>query len=196
MTNRKLSIKTPLHDGGFKGTTHVVRYSRSIDDKLITIKPTISKLFFYYSMIFVGLVILIYGQLHWILKIGNESVLLTIFSMLIISTGVFFLLQYERFIFSMKDLYLYRYKYRIFFYKWIRRYPYSEIHSIQVINKIISRSNGVTPFRSYELNIVLKSQDRINLLHDGNEEKIYHVARRLSKALNTPFFPVEYESRI
>ena len=65
----------------------------------------------------------------------------------------------------------------------------SEIHALQIISEYIrNRSNTGSgrSYHSYEINLVLKNGDRINVLDHGARNKLFQQAEELSQFLNVP----------
>ena len=58
------------------------------------------------------------------------------------------------------------------------------IHALQIVAEFISGKNS--NYYSYELNLVLKNGNRINVIDHGNKEKIEREAKVLSEFLKVP----------
>jgi len=65
----------------------------------------------------------------------------------------------------------------------------SEIHALQIIHEWIVKSTGkggTTRYKSYELNLVLESGERKNVIDHGNKKKLLEDAKMLGQFLNVP----------
>ena len=60
------------------------------------------------------------------------------------------------------------------------------VKEIQVIAKSVRGVNTAKPFRSCEMNLVISDIERINVLQDGNIERIRKEARKVSNLLGVP----------
>lgn len=70
----------------------------------------------------------------------------------------------------------------------------NEIHAIQLISERIS-SSGDGPsstFTSYELNLVFRNGERINVMDHGNREEVESSALQLGKFLDVPIWKAVY----
>lgn len=65
----------------------------------------------------------------------------------------------------------------------------SEIHALQIVHEWVSgNGKGSKPFKSYELNLVLKSGDRVNIIDHGNRVKLLEDANQLAQFLSVPLW--------
>lgn len=62
----------------------------------------------------------------------------------------------------------------------------SKVHAIQLIDEKLSGSNN--HYYSYELNLVLKSGERVHVVDHGNRHQIQSDAEALGKLLNVPIW--------
>lgn len=63
-----------------------------------------------------------------------------------------------------------------------------QIHAIQIISEIVRTKNS--RYRSYELNLVLKSGNRINVVDHANQKAVREDAALISRFLNIPVWDV------
>ncbi len=63
-----------------------------------------------------------------------------------------------------------------------------DIHAIQLLSERVrsSSSSGSSAYRSYELNLVLKDGERVNVMDHGKEKAIEEAAQVIAGALNVP----------
>lgn len=65
----------------------------------------------------------------------------------------------------------------------------SEIHALQIVSEWVSGSGkNNRPYKSYELNLVLKSGERMNVIDHGNRVKLVEDATMLAQFLNVPLW--------
>ena len=189
-------VPPPVYAGGFKNLTHNVIYHDSGRGLVILIKPTLTQLFLYYCLLFMGMVLLCYDVYMW--TIGDSVDLWTTFfaGVILLGVGVIALLKSHRLRFFIDSSAVLYDKYKIFHYANIKKYEFTQMYSLQVINKLVVTGKGITPFRSYELNLTLKSGERINLLHDNKLEHLMGTTKKLGRVLNIPCVFVENEQKI
>lgn len=66
-----------------------------------------------------------------------------------------------------------------------QRYSFNQVHALQVITTLAGgRGHGI--YKNYELNLVLKDGERMNLLNHGGEVEFEQQTERLSKLLAVP----------
>ena len=62
-----------------------------------------------------------------------------------------------------------------------------EVHALQIIHEWISGSGKRSrPYKSYELNLVLRSGERMNVVDHGNKKRLLEDANQLAQFLNVP----------
>jgi hypothetical protein len=64
--------------------------------------------------------------------------------------------------------------------------PFGDIHALQIISEYCRGDKS--SYYSYELNIVLKSADRVNVIDHGNIGKLRLDAEKLAEFLNVPLW--------
>lgn len=65
----------------------------------------------------------------------------------------------------------------------------NDIHALQIIHEWISGSGkGNRPFKSYELNLVLNSGERVGVIDHGNIKRLLEDANLLSQFLGVPLW--------
>lgn len=181
-------VETPAYDGGFSYLTHVIAYESTYSGDFIIVKPAFIQFFLPYVYSFLGVALMFY---MWVIG-GSFWITLFGVSILFFASAVSFLTTTKLNIFMDSGV-IFHEKDRITHYINIGTYELDQVHSLQVINKLISRGQGITPYRSYELNLVFKSGERINLLHDGKLERIKKTAEKLGSALKIPYNYLEKE---
>ena len=67
---------------------------------------------------------------------------------------------------------------------------FSEIHAIQLISERIHSSKN--NYTSYELNLVFKDGNRLNVMDHGGEQAIEDAAKQLGQMLNVPIWQASY----
>ncbi|EAT12059.1 hypothetical protein HF888_04515 [Bermanella marisrubri] len=66
-----------------------------------------------------------------------------------------------------------------------QRYSFNQVHALQVITSLAGgRGHGI--YKNYELNLVFKDSERLNLLNHGGEAEFEQQTERLSKLLAVP----------
>ena len=65
--------------------------------------------------------------------------------------------------------------------------PFAEVHSIQLLDEEVRRTSE-SMFWSYELNLVLRNGNRINLIDHGNQREIRWDAGDLSRIIDVPIW--------
>lgn len=98
--------------------------------------------------------------------------------------GFFLLNRSRRFVFDMAKGLYYRGKLVVGSEQDINKQGYlSDIHAIQILRERVNDNGSSSSFTSYELNLILKSGERVNLMDQSGVE---HAARTLAAALNVP----------
>lgn len=64
--------------------------------------------------------------------------------------------------------------------------PLSDIHALQIVSEWVSGNK--THYRSYELNLVLRSGQRVNVVDHGNKKALLEDAQMLAQFLNVPLW--------
>jgi len=70
-----------------------------------------------------------------------------------------------------------------------------DIHAIQLIDERIrssSSSGGSSTYTSYEMNLVFKDAERINIMDHGKREDVENSAKELGQFLNIPIWKAHY----
>ena len=63
------------------------------------------------------------------------------------------------------------------------------IHALQIVHEWVSgNGKGSKPYKSYELNLVLSSGERKNVVDHGNREKLLEDANQLAQFLGVPLW--------
>ena len=65
--------------------------------------------------------------------------------------------------------------------------PFAEVHSIQLLDEEVRRTSE-SMFWSYELNLVLRNGNRINLIDHGNQRENRWDAGDLSRMIDVPIW--------
>lgn len=70
-----------------------------------------------------------------------------------------------------------------------RQGRFIDIHAIQILSKRVTSSDGDgDSYTNYELNLVLKSSDRIHVMNQVKQENILLCAQQLATVLNVPIW--------
>jgi len=70
-----------------------------------------------------------------------------------------------------------------------------DIHAIQLLSERIrssSSSGGSSQYTSYELNLVFKDGERLNVMDHGKQDAVVIAAKKLGKFLNVPIWQAQY----
>jgi hypothetical protein len=72
-----------------------------------------------------------------------------------------------------------------------------QIHALQLISKLVRNSGSEDgPFLCYELNLVLEDGKRINVLNQGNQDRLREDADTLAAFLDKPVWDATSRNRI
>lgn len=178
--------ETPVYDGGFKNLTHRIVYSDLCNGYVITVTPTFTQLLLYYVLLLMGGGLFFININAWIME-NSKSIWSSFFaSFILLGIGTFGLLKIDEYEFYLTGRIILHKRNRLTHYMEVNRYNFRDMRSLQVINKLITTGKGITPYRSYEMNLVFKSGNRVNLLHDNDFERLSKTVEKLSSALNIP----------
>jgi len=175
----------PLKSGGANFKTHKLK---EINSQRLEYKPTIGSILFgaVFLILGVGLSSIYFleeGVSFWLVMLG-----------LAFAIAGFFILKYVFIpvVFDKTEGYFWKGKKTPSMVAYISELKVAtkldEIYGIQVIKEYIkSSSKGKdTSYYSYEINLILNSGERLNVVDYGNANAILKDASRISKFLNKP----------
>ncbi|HFB66811.1 MAG TPA: hypothetical protein ENJ60_14865 [Aeromonadales bacterium] len=185
----KITHWEPLNSGGANFKTHRLVL---VNSSKIIFRPSIFALLFYIIFIIVGASVFIKGVNELPLsyqQINQDSFIFMGVGALFLIVGVYLLYTGTRaIVFDKIRGYYWKGKPPS---KHLRLNTYhpniaslKSIHAIQLVSESIQKENS--SYYSYELNLVLKSGDRLNVIDHGNYEKIQSNARQLASFLHKP----------
>jgi len=195
--NDPLALKTswePLVFGGNRGINYVaVEENNSVIFK----KTTISKLFPLIVIIFVSWIL--YYPISEVINTASILELLKKYYLYVIGYFAFIIIVFLISYFSGSNVYLdknygYAWKSRKKtdtmpdFVNIKKKVKLDEIHAIQIISERVKVNENRGNFTSFEINLILKSAERFNVVDQSNYRFILKDAELLSKFLSVPIW--------
>lgn len=164
-------------------TQRLVKYF----NRTIKVRPTIKQTLFNLRIIFFGLFALLMAFVVFVLLENYISILPAMIGVMFLWFGIHNIKQKETLLFNL-DTAQFSEKDE----ESKRIIPFSQIHGLQLIevyNKVSRTNMGNSDrYYSYELNLILKNAQRINILSHGDKNEIIKDTKMLATYLSVPIW--------
>lgn len=170
----------PLKRGGANFKTHKLVFS---DEDTIKFTGTIGAYLFGLAFLIPGLLIVLVGGAQW-------SILATIFGLFFASAGLFMLdFLVIPSLFNKRIGLYWKARQPIFTRLFTDKEAFSvnleDIKAVQLLQEYVSGSDS--SYSSYEINLILANNERLNVVDHGHRESALNDAAYLADYLNVPF---------
>ncbi len=165
-------------------TQRLVKYSNG----LIKVRPTVKQTLFHLRFILSGLFVLLFAFVLFIILENYIGIFPALIGGTFLWLGVNNIRQRETVIFDLDTAHFLKKEEE----KENIDIPFSQIHGLQLIevyNKESRTNMGDSDrYYSYELNIILKNADRVNIMSHGDKNEMIKDTKMLAASLSVPIW--------